>query len=51
MKVGDDCGVKRKRFFVKVIINIFGDEDDDDDFLDDFEILGNKFISNFIFRY
>lgn len=50
MKAGDDCGAKRKRSPAKAIINIPGDEDDDD-FLDDFEIPGNKFTSNSISRY
>lgn len=49
MKAGDDCGAKRKRSPAKAIINILGDEDDD--FLDDFEIPGNKFTSNSISRY
>lgn len=52
VKAGDDCGAKRKRSPAKAIINILGDEDDDDDdFLDDFEIPGDKFTSNSISRY
>lgn len=50
VKAGDDCGAKRKRSPAKAIINILGDEDDDD-FLDDFEIPGNKFTSNSIYCY
>lgn len=51
VKTGDDCGAKRKRSPAKAIISILGDDDDDDDFLDDFEIPGNRFTSNFISCY
>lgn len=51
VKTGDDCGAKRKRSPTKAIISILGDEDDDDDFLDDFEIPGSKFTSKSISFY
>lgn len=45
VKAGDDCGAKRKRSPAKAIINILGDEDDDDDFLDDFEIPASPVVN------